>query len=35
MMNEGGLTMIQAASLDQVKGKSILPLVMEEYQEAF
>ena len=27
--------MIQAASLDQVKGKSILPLVMEEYQEAF
>jgi PAS domain S-box-containing protein len=35
MMNEGGLSMIQVASLNQVKGKSIIPLVMEEYREAF
>jgi two-component system cell cycle sensor histidine kinase/response regulator CckA len=35
MMNEGGLSMIQVDSLNQVKGKSILPLVIEEYREAF
>jgi two-component system cell cycle sensor histidine kinase/response regulator CckA len=35
MMNEGGLSMIQVDSLDQVKGHSVLPLVAEEYRKDF
>ncbi len=35
MMNEAGLSMIQADSLGQVKGKSVLPLVTEEYRKDF
>jgi PAS domain S-box-containing protein len=35
MMNRAGLEMIQVDSLEQVKGKSIYPLVAPEYREAF
>jgi PAS domain S-box-containing protein len=35
MMNGAGLAMIQADSLEQVKGRSIYPLVLPEYREAF
>ncbi|HUI67860.1 MAG TPA: PAS domain S-box protein [Nitrospirota bacterium] len=35
MMNRSGLSMIQADSLDQVKGRSIYPLVLPEYRDAF
>jgi PAS domain S-box-containing protein len=35
MMNGAGLSMIQADSLEQVKGRSIYPLVLPEYREAF
>jgi two-component system cell cycle sensor histidine kinase/response regulator CckA len=35
MMNEGGLSMLQVDSLDQVKGKSVLPLIMVKYRIAF
>jgi two-component system cell cycle sensor histidine kinase/response regulator CckA len=35
MMNESGLSMIQVDSLKQVQGKSVLPLVMVDYQQAF
>ncbi|HAK88709.1 MAG: hypothetical protein A2X55_10265 [Nitrospirae bacterium GWB2_47_37] len=34
-MNSAGLSMIEADSLEQVKGKSILPLVAPDYVEAF
>lgn len=34
-MNRAGLEMIEAESLAQVKGKSLYPLVMPEYREAF
>lgn len=34
-MNRAGLDMIQADSLDQVKGQCVYPLVVEEYREAF
>ncbi len=34
-MNRAGLAMIQADTLEQVKGKSIYPLVLPEYREAF
>ncbi len=34
-MNRAGLAMIEADSLDQVRGKSIYPLVSEEYRESF
>jgi diguanylate cyclase (GGDEF)-like protein/PAS domain S-box-containing protein len=34
-MNPAGLAMIEAECLEQVKGKSVLPLVAEEYREAF
>ncbi len=35
MMNPAGLDMIEADSLEQVKGKSLYPLVLPEYREAF
>ncbi len=35
MMNRAGLAMIEADSLDQVKGKSIYPLIAPEYRGAF
>jgi PAS domain S-box-containing protein len=35
MMNRAGLDMIQADSLDQVKGKNMLDLVAPEYRKAF
>jgi len=35
MMNRAGLEMIQVDSLDQAKGKSIYPLIVPEYREAF
>ncbi len=35
MMNKGGLSMLQVDSLDQVKDKSVLPLVAEEYKKDF
>jgi PAS domain S-box-containing protein len=35
MMNPAGLAMIEADSLDQVKGKCIYPLIAEEHREAF
>jgi two-component system, cell cycle sensor histidine kinase and response regulator CckA len=35
MMNRAGLEMIQADSLEQVKGKSLYLLIMPEYREAF
>ncbi len=35
MMNPAGLSMIQADSLDRVKGKSIYPLILPAYREAF
>jgi two-component system NtrC family sensor kinase len=35
MMNRSGLSMIQADSLDQVKGRSVYPLVLPEYRDAF
>ena len=34
-MNRAGLDMIQADSLDQVKGQCVFPLVAEEHREAF
>lgn len=34
-MNRAGLDMIQADSLDQVKGQCVYPLVVEEHREAF
>ena len=34
-MNRAGLDMIQAESLDQVKGQCVYPLVAEEHREAF
>ena len=34
-MNRAGLDMIQADSLDQVKGQCVYPLVAEEHREAF
>ena len=34
MMNPAGLSMIEAESLDQVRGQCILPLVVPEYREA-
>jgi len=35
MMNRAGLEMIDADSLDQVKGKSVYGLIVPEYREAF
>jgi two-component system cell cycle sensor histidine kinase/response regulator CckA len=35
MMNRAGLSMIEADSLEQVKGKSVYPLVAGEYRQAF
>jgi len=35
MMNRAGLNMLQADSLDQVKGQSVYPLVLPEYRDAF
>jgi PAS domain S-box-containing protein len=35
MMNRAGLEMIQADSLDQVKGKSLYLLIVPEYRDAF
>ena len=35
MMNRAGLEMIQVESPDQARGKSIYPLVVPEYREAF
>ena len=35
MMNPAGLSMIQADSLEQVRGKSIYSLVLPEYRDAF
>ncbi len=35
MMNPAGLAMIQADSLEQVKGKSIYTIVLPEYRDAF
>ena len=35
LMNRSGLTMVGADSLDQVKGKSIYPLVAAGYRDAF
>jgi two-component system cell cycle sensor histidine kinase/response regulator CckA len=35
MMNPAGLSMIQADSLDQVRGKSIYNIVLQEYRDAF
>ena len=35
MMNQAGLKMIEADSLDQVKGKCVYPMVSEEDREAF
>jgi len=35
MMNQAGLAMVGADSLDQVKGKSLYPLVLSEYREGF
>jgi PAS domain S-box-containing protein len=35
MMNRSGLSMMQADSLDQVKGRSIYPHVLPEYRDAF
>ncbi len=35
MMNRAGLNMIQADSLDEVKGQFVCPLVAPEYQQAF
>ncbi len=34
-MNRAGLDMIEADSLDQVKGKCVYPLVAKDYREAF
>jgi two-component system cell cycle sensor histidine kinase/response regulator CckA len=35
MMNRAGLSMIQADSLEQVKGRSIYPFVLPEYRDAY
>ncbi len=35
MMNRAGLNMIQADSLDEVRGQFVCPLVAPEYQQAF
>ncbi len=35
MMNRAGLDMIEAESLEQVKGKCVCPLVTSEYRDAF
>lgn len=35
MMNRAGLAMIEADSLDQVRGQCVCPLVADEYLEAF
>ncbi len=35
MMNRAGLAMIEADSLDEVKGQSVYSLISEEYREAF
>ncbi len=35
MMNPAGLAMIQADTLDQVKGQCIFPLIVPEHREAF
>ena len=35
MMNRSGLSMIQADSLEQVKGRAIYPFVLPEYRDAF
>lgn len=35
MMNAAGLSMLDADSLDQVKGQCVLPLIVPEYREAF
>jgi two-component system NtrC family sensor kinase len=35
MMNRAGLSMIQADSFEQVKGRSIYPLVLPEYRDMF
>ena len=35
MMNRAGLEMIQVDSLEQAKGKSLYPLVVPEYRDAF
>jgi PAS domain S-box-containing protein len=35
MMNRAGLKMIEAESLDQVRGQCVYPMVYEEYREAF
>jgi two-component system cell cycle sensor histidine kinase/response regulator CckA len=35
MMNRAGLAMIEAESLDQVKGQCLYPIVTEEYRNAF
>ncbi|TAN39531.1 MAG: PAS domain S-box protein [Nitrospirae bacterium] len=35
MMNRAGLEMLQADSLDQVKGQCVCPLVTSEYRQAF
>lgn len=35
MMNRAGLAMIEAESLDQVKGQCLYPIVTPEYREAF
>ncbi|MBJ6727225.1 diguanylate cyclase [Geomesophilobacter sediminis] len=35
MMNAAGLAMIEAASLDEVKGKCVYPLIAEEHRDAF
>ncbi|HET7318456.1 MAG TPA: PAS domain S-box protein, partial [Nitrospirota bacterium] len=35
MMNRAGLDMIQVGSLDRAKGRSIYPLILPEYREAF
>jgi len=35
MMNRAGLSMIQADSLEQVKGQCVCPLISSEYRDAF
>ncbi len=35
LMNRAGLDMLEADSLDQVKGKAVCPLVVSEHREAF
>jgi PAS domain S-box-containing protein len=35
MMNQAGLSMVEAESFDQVKGQSIFPFVTTEYRDAF